>query len=223
MAQSSKVKSSDAHGERAEGGASDDDLSSAHHSINALGHRLKDLFQAKQWRQLGAELGMSTLWYFDEPLRIDEALARAEAQLHDSQELEVRLERILSSTASESATNGSYTCYLMWVEAATWQQREEEFDLHLGFRKEDERWHLSYLGITAATPDEVPFPEDAPDASTENGPPPRQPNADHVLVYVPAWLPRHMAQMLLEAGAAREFAERDPAIDVDLKQKAEAP
>jgi len=177
----------------------------ARRSINELGHRLKDLFEGKRWQEFGEGLGLPTLWFFDEPLALDEALSRAEARLGQARELEVTLERILSNTASGSEASGSYTCCLMWLEAEGWQQREVEFDLHLGFRKDGAHWRVSYAGITAATPDEVPFPDDAPAAG--DPPSPADAHDDRVLVYVPAWVPADTARALLEAGAARSFDE----------------
>ena len=50
----------------------DDGPPEARRGINELGHRLKQLFEEKRWREFGEELGACTLWFFDEPLALEQ-------------------------------------------------------------------------------------------------------------------------------------------------------
>jgi hypothetical protein len=172
-------------------------------AIQAFGHELRQLFESKNWEELGKHLQIPFVWLMDQPLLVPDALALAAGRLEGAKDLRISMLRILKSEKSPTTPHGSYTCSLSWLSADTFDQQEVQFDLHIGFERSDSNWHVAFLGVTRTISEEASFPQDdaaAPVAAEQkksdqnvSGLP-----SGYVLVYVPAWLPQDALHLLAD-------------------------
>ncbi len=157
--------------------------------------KLKHLFENRRWAELEEALGSPEVWLLDSFVSVREAIERAQQQCEGCEDLHLSIERILHNEASGPEPRASYRCSLAWRESNGGGQRRH-FDLHLGLDRPGRR--IAYLGVTSPTAaisarrgSSIPFlpvwaaGEDAPE--------------DHVLVYMPVWVPAGVARTLLES------------------------
>jgi hypothetical protein len=169
-------------------------------SISALGNRLKQMFEEKEWDQLAEAVGLEQIWFLYAPMSGAEAIALARKTFDAAHELELGLVRIIRSETVGDVSRGTYTCRLGWYDDAQVKQTELDFDLHLGFRA-DGPVRLAYLGVTRADPFAPSPREEAPAQPAQAIPlitaPPVAAGGSTVMVYVPVLLPAEAAQSLL--------------------------
>lgn len=127
--------------------------------LGALG-KLKSLLEVGDWPDLRLALGELEVWVFDRPLAAAEGVDALEALLAKAEDRRLLVMTLLKEERHGELFQASFTCCLMWGEPETWQEHEIELDLHLGYTGNEDDWCLRYLGITAPTPEEIPFPED---------------------------------------------------------------
>jgi len=144
--------------------------------LQALGE-IKRLLEAGRWADLRALLDLPTVWAWDRPLTGSEFHAALADILGSAVDVQLLVLAALRRVRERGETRASYTCCLLWAYPGSWEDHDVEFDIHLGYSGGGARpFEVRYLGITAPTPEVIPFPDAAAGAASagaSQGPPPR--------------------------------------------------
>ncbi len=117
--------------------------------IHELVTQFKYDIEHKDWDKLKSILPPS-IWLIDRSVSSEELISTIEKKLEDADDIELSLIKLLKTELTETGAQFSATCQLFYNEKETWQEKEENFDLHMGFSN-GETSQISYMGITSAS------------------------------------------------------------------------
>jgi hypothetical protein len=136
--------------------------------LREIADRLRKHIEARRWSEVASLLALDQVWAFDRPLPLAEGVAALAAVLGDAVDIHLWVEKILKAQAADGAGHLTLNCCLMWGERGNFKDHEVELDLHLGFGRDAAgRWAFRYLGVTAGTPERVPFPQERREAGQD--------------------------------------------------------
>jgi len=116
--------------------------------LGALG-RLRRLFQAKRWSELAEAMGAGPIWAFDRPLPPAECVRLLAEVFGPAEDLSLLVTGNRPRASGGGEIRSTFQCCVLWGEAGSWEERELEFDLHLGSRADGAgAWCVSYLGFS---------------------------------------------------------------------------
>lgn len=140
--------------------------------LAALGE-IKALLEAKRWVDLRALIDLPTVWVWDRPLAGPEFHDALAATFEPAVDVHLLVLAALKLERQQDMTRASYTCCVLWAYPGNWEEHDVEFDVHLGYTGDDEPpFKVNYFGITAPTPEVIPFPDGAasdPQATATRG------------------------------------------------------
>jgi hypothetical protein len=115
------------------------------------------LVENLRWAELREQLGDATIWVYDHPLGAAELVEMLEGIFANAEDL--RLQAIGPTTKKSYGPifHVSQPSCAMWGTTTSWDEHEMKFDLHVGCLADGSDDHLTYVGITQATPEGDPF------------------------------------------------------------------
>ena len=136
-----------------------DPLSVSPGNLEALG-AIESCLEAGRWAELRSLIDLPAVWAWDRPLSGAEFHDAVAEVLEPAVDVQLLVLAALRRERAQGVTRTSYTCCLLWAYPGSWEDHELEFDIHLGYTGGGSGpFVLRYLGITAPTPEVIPFPD----------------------------------------------------------------
>jgi len=117
--------------------------------IRELLQEFREAVEQQDWPRLNAVVGSRHVWLNDRMVTLEEFASLLDDLLKGKIEVDILFHDLLCSEISENRAKVGFRTKFLAEDPETWEETEEEFDMHVGFEREGrDRWSLSYLGFT---------------------------------------------------------------------------